>query len=108
MEMCQILSTWIAGVQVEDYIDDGQQGGYYHPDEAFQAAAQQMAAAAAAGTNGQYGAHGVHHSAQVQYSVLSLSCNVGSCAVVSREQSQPLYHEHMFDTPCEWFKNSHW
>ncbi len=53
---------WYAGVQVEDYIDDGQQGGYYHPDEAFQAAAQQMAAAAAAGTNGQYG---VHHTAQV-------------------------------------------
>lgn len=59
-------------VQVEDYIDDGQQGGYYHPDEAFQAAAQQMAAAAAAGGNGQvgqYGAHGVQHTAQVRYSV---------------------------------------
>ena len=58
----------VATVQVEEYMEGGEQGPYAYSEEAYQAA-QHMAAAQAAANNGQagqYGAPGVLHDAQVQ------------------------------------------
>ena len=55
-------------VQVEEYMEGGEQGPYAYSEEAYQAA-QHMAAAQAAANNGQvgqYGAPSVHHDAQVR------------------------------------------
>ena len=68
MLWAQVSEKLKATVQVEEYMEGGEQGPYAYSEEAYQAA-QHMAAAQAAANNGQvgqYGAPGVHHDAQVQ------------------------------------------
>lgn len=67
MLWAQVSEKLKATVQVEEYMEGGEQGPYAYSEEAYQAA-QHMAAAQAAANNGQvgqYGAPGVHHDAQV-------------------------------------------
>ena len=68
MLWAQDAEKLVATVQVEEYMEGGEQGPYAYSEEAYQAA-QHMAAAQAAANNGQvgqYGAPSVHHDAQVR------------------------------------------